>query len=72
MEVTPGFGSDLVTKKVCKLKKTLCILKQFPRAWFRRFAKVRKNMRYKQSEGDHMFHQALRFKGSYSSFGVCR
>ena len=31
MEVPPKFGSDLATKKVCKLKKTLCKLKQSPR-----------------------------------------
>ena len=40
MEVPPKFGSDLATKKVCKLKKTLCKLKQSPRVWFRRFAKI--------------------------------
>ena len=52
MEVPPGFGSDLSTKKMCKLKKALYGLKQPPRAWFERFAKVIKNMGYRQSRGD--------------------
>ena len=42
MEVPLGFESDLATKKVCKLKKVLYGLKQSPRAWFGRFAKVMK------------------------------
>ena len=53
MEIPLGFGNDLATKKVCKLKKALCRLKQSPRAWFGRFEKVMKNMGYKQSQGDH-------------------
>ena len=55
MEVPLGFGSDLAIKKVCKLKKTLYRLKQSPRVWFGRFAKVMKNLGYKQSQGDHTF-----------------
>ena len=39
--------------KVYKLKKTLYGLKQFPRAWFGRFAKVMKESGYKQSQGNH-------------------
>ena len=41
--------------KVYKLKKTLYELKQSPRAWFGRFAKVMKESEYKQSQGDHTF-----------------
>ena len=52
MEVPPGCGSDLATKKMCKLKKALYGLKQPPRAWFEMFAKVIKNMGYRQSRGD--------------------
>ncbi|RVX02276.1 Retrovirus-related Pol polyprotein from transposon RE1 [Vitis vinifera] len=38
---------------VCKLKKAIYGLKQSPRAWFGRFAKVMKESGYKQSQGDH-------------------
>ncbi|RVX04897.1 Retrovirus-related Pol polyprotein from transposon RE1 [Vitis vinifera] len=41
--------------KVCKLKKALYRLKQSPRAWFGRFAKVMKEFGYKQSQDDHTF-----------------
>ena len=40
---SPGFGSNLATKK------SLYGLKQSPRVWFGRFAKVMKNIRYKES-----------------------
>ena len=54
MEIPPRFESNLVTKKVCKLKKALYKLNQSPRAWFGRFVKVMKNMGYRQSQGDYM------------------
>ncbi|KAL6319838.1 hypothetical protein AAG906_036906 [Vitis piasezkii] len=54
IEVPPRFSSDPTTKKVCKLKKALYGLKRSPRVWFKRFAKVMKNMRHKQSQGDHI------------------
>ena len=38
---------------MCKLKKALYRLKQSPRAWFGRFAKVMKEFGYKQSQGNH-------------------
>ena len=52
MNIPPGFEEN-TGNKVCKLKKVLYGLKQSPRAWFGRFAKVMKESRYKQSQGDH-------------------
>ncbi|RVW82043.1 Retrovirus-related Pol polyprotein from transposon TNT 1-94 [Vitis vinifera] len=52
MNIPPGFEEN-TGNKVCKLKKALYGLKQSPRAWFGRFAKVMKESRYKQSQGDH-------------------
>ena len=51
MSIPLGFsGSD--GDKVCRLKKTLYELKQSPRVWFGRFAKVMIANDYKQSQGD--------------------
>ncbi|KAJ9705810.1 hypothetical protein PVL29_003762 [Vitis rotundifolia] len=52
MNIPSGFEGN-TSNKVCKLKKALYGQKQFPRAWFRRFAKVMKESGYKQSQGDH-------------------
>ena len=52
MNIPPGFEGN-AGNKVCKLKKALYVLKQSPRAWFGRFAKVMKEFGYKQSQGDH-------------------
>ncbi|WVY92731.1 hypothetical protein V8G54_031819 [Vigna mungo] len=62
MEIPPGYGRDVVTNTVCKLKKALYGLKQSPRAWFGRFTKVMTSLGYKQSQGDH----TLFFKHSKS------
>ena len=52
MSIPLGFsGSD--GNKVCRLKKTLYGLKQSPRAWFGRFAKVVITNGYKQSQRDY-------------------
>ena len=53
MEVPPRFGKNLEGRNVCKLKKALYDLKQSPRAWFGKFAKVMITNGYKQSQGDH-------------------
>lgn len=53
MEVPLGFGKDLKSRRVCKLKKALYGLKQSLHTWFERFAKVMTTNRYKQSQGDH-------------------
>ena len=37
----------------CKVRKAHYGLKQSPRAWFGRFARVMKALGYKQSQGDH-------------------
>ena len=52
MNIPPGFEED-TSHRVCRLKKVLYGLKQSPRAWFGRFAKVMKRSGYKQSQGDH-------------------
>ena len=53
MEVPPRFGKNLEGRNVCKLKKALYDLKQSPRAWFGKFAKVMITNGYKKSQGDH-------------------
>ena len=52
MNIPPRFEGN-TGNKVCKLKKALYGLKQSPKTWFGRFAKVMKEFRYKQSQGDH-------------------
>ena len=52
MEVPPRFSSN-IDQMVCKLRKVLYRLKQSPKAWFGRFAKVMLDMVYKQNQGDH-------------------
>ncbi|RVW31842.1 Retrovirus-related Pol polyprotein from transposon TNT 1-94 [Vitis vinifera] len=49
MNIPPGFEGNM-GNKVCKLKKTLYKLKQSPRAWFGRFAKVMTDFGYKQNQ----------------------
>ena len=52
MNIPPGFEKD-TSNQVCRLRKALYGLKQSRRAWFGRFAKVMKELRYRQSQGDH-------------------
>ena len=54
MNIPLGFEGN-TSNKVCKLKKTLYELKQYPRVWFGRFSKVMKESGYKQSKDDHTF-----------------
>ena len=62
MNIPLGFEGN-TGNKVCKLKRALYGLKQSPRAWFGRFAKVMKEFGYKQSQGDHtLFHSCERRK----------
>lgn len=53
MEPPPGFNQKFGTNQVCRLKKALYGLKQSPRAWFGRFTKAMKRMKFEQSLGDH-------------------
>ncbi|RVW26230.1 Retrovirus-related Pol polyprotein from transposon TNT 1-94 [Vitis vinifera] len=53
MMLPPGFCKEEEETRVCKLKKSLYSLKQSPRAWFDRFAKVIKNQGYQQGQSDH-------------------
>ena len=55
MNIPPRFEGN-TSNKVCKLKNALYWLKQSPRAWFERFAKVMKEFGYKQSQDDHTLH----------------
>ena len=50
MDLPPGFEEKFGEKKVYRLKKSLYGLKQFPRAWFGRSAKVVKLQGYVQSQ----------------------
>ena len=38
MEQPPGFVTQGEIRKVCHLRKSLCGLKQSPRAWFGKFS----------------------------------
>ncbi|RDY11219.1 hypothetical protein CR513_04153, partial [Mucuna pruriens] len=53
MEIPLGFYSHNEKNKVCRLKKVLYGLKQFPRVWFGRFSQVMIFLRYRKSQGDH-------------------
>ncbi|RVW66879.1 Retrovirus-related Pol polyprotein from transposon RE1 [Vitis vinifera] len=53
MMLPPGFCKEEEETRVCKLKKSLYGLKQSPRAWFDRFAKVIKNQGYQRGQSGH-------------------
>lgn len=48
----PSFEDNSNDGKVCKLKKSLYGLKQYPKAWFDRFTKSILKFRYCQSQED--------------------
>ncbi|RDY03473.1 hypothetical protein CR513_12941, partial [Mucuna pruriens] len=54
-DVKIAFLHGNLEEEVCKLKKTLYELKQYPRAWFERFAQVIISLGYMQSISDHTF-----------------
>lgn len=47
MEIPPGWSKPEAIGKVCKLKMSLCGLKQSPRAWFDRFRRALCDVEYK-------------------------
>lgn len=63
MKVPLSFKPHSKGQKVCKLEKVLYGLKQSPRAWFGRFAKVTIAMGYKQSQRDDMVVKHLALRG---------
>ena len=65
MEVPPGYGKNLATHIVCKLKKVLYGLKESPRAWFGRFARVMFVGLQTKPRGSHIVHQTLFCRGPY-------
>ena len=65
------FGRNIAANQVCKLKKALYELKQSPRAWFGRFAKVMIAMGYKQSQEDHTLFVKHSNSGGVTVFLVC-
>ena len=52
MDLPPSFDKR-VRSKVCKLKKSLYHLKQFPRAWFERLACFMKKISFCQGQTNH-------------------
>ncbi|EXB62181.1 hypothetical protein L484_017568 [Morus notabilis] len=53
MDIPPGFETDHMRGRVCRLRKSLYGLKQSPRAWFDKFTRVLKQDGYLQSQADH-------------------
>ena len=55
MEIPPGFEGSMAKNQVCKLQKSLYVLKQSPRAWFDRFTKAVLKLGYKQGQADLLY-----------------
>ena len=53
MQVSPGMENESNRGLVCKLRKSLYVLKQSLRAWFDRFVKVMIKSSYHQCQADH-------------------
>ena len=61
MSLPSSFEKRLEKNKVCRLKKSLYGLKQYPRAWFEHLRKVVKRHGYCQSQVDQtMFYKHSR------------
>ena len=53
MHIPPGYEDNFGKDRVCRLEEALCGLKESPQAWFGKFTKTMKLLRYKQCNGDH-------------------
>jgi Reverse transcriptase (RNA-dependent DNA polymerase) len=51
IDIPPGFGTNQITNKMCRLRKSLHGLKQFPQSWFNMFKKAM--VGYQQISADH-------------------
>jgi Reverse transcriptase (RNA-dependent DNA polymerase) len=54
MEILSEFDTNQIVGKVCRVKKSLNVLKQSPRSWFVRFRKALIDMSYQQINADHI------------------
>ena len=53
MDLLSGFEDNGRNNLLCKLKRSLYSLKQFPRAWFERFTRTTKGHDFTQGQTDH-------------------
>ncbi|RDX81335.1 hypothetical protein CR513_38003, partial [Mucuna pruriens] len=65
MEQPLGFVAQWESGLVCKLRRSLYGLKQFPRAWFGKFSKVVQNFEMTRSEVDHSVFYCHSSSGKY-------
>jgi Reverse transcriptase (RNA-dependent DNA polymerase) len=54
MEILSEFDTNQIVGKVCRVKKSLYVLKQSSRSWFVRIIKVLIDMGYQQINTDHI------------------
>jgi Reverse transcriptase (RNA-dependent DNA polymerase) len=71
MEIPPGFDTNQIVGKICRLKKSLYGLKQSPRAWFDGFRKAMIGMGYQQINADHTIF-SRQYGGHHYAGYVCR
>lgn len=62
MEAPPSF-TEKFRFKVCRLKRSLYVLKQSPRAQFEGFTKFMKSQGYNQEQTDHTLFTKISTKG---------
>ncbi|KAL4388179.1 hypothetical protein GQ457_09G023630 [Hibiscus cannabinus] len=69
MEVPPSLEGPSTLQKVCKLNKSLYMLKQSPRAWFDRFSKAILKYGFTQSQADHTLFRKVTPNGMKAYLG---